>query len=443
MKTILKGMLALMLLQSTLTASHAAPNAKAKADLDVGVAKAKQGDALFTQKKWGEAADTYNAAVQSIVRAVKRDPNVDGDGTLVKQTDFPSAFIYGYVDSQANSQNVQPGGNALTLESTYLIRVINEMWYDAAILAGRRVVPEQFGDEGLTKEISDESAMGLFEKAAEAIHKVDLPVRDDQLLGTVKTLKRALMKLDALKADNPKLSGTKDRHFSADGNAEMAPEEAAKIGHAKLKEVAPELEQVAADFAKADPVGLADSISRDVQALNEIIADVKREGYMGWTVMRELYVTKDYMSDRRKMYLTEFYAKEAKTMPANKLKPIEDKVKELKNAVESNAPRWSFPPGKTHNAAIESHVATIIKNSVPGATIVKNALGTPSWNIDKDEDTGLPKSRTRSVLTLLKKPGEKWAWLVIGFYSQDYAGGGTYNDGGSYSFNSVRFQMAR
>ncbi len=50
------------------------------------------------------------------------------------------------------------------------------------------------------------------------------------------------------------------------------------------------------------------------------------------------------------------------------------------------------------------------------------------------------------MLALLKIPGQKWPWLVLGSYDQSYAGGGTYNPGGTFSlaesYSEVRMQAA-
>jgi hypothetical protein len=101
---------------------------------------------------------------------------------------------------------------------------------------------------------------------------------------------------------------------------------------------------------------------------------------------------------------------------------------ELNSVIDGNAPRWQFPAGKPGNAAIETRVASAVRTSFPGATVIKTALDDTDWTIRKN-DLGLPRYRTRDVLVLVKLPGQKWPWLILGPYEQDYAGGACAWDG--------------
>jgi hypothetical protein len=131
-------------------------------------------------------------------------------------------------------------------------------------------------------------------------------------------------------------------------------------------------------------------------------------------------------------------------MPADKLKPIENKIAELKSTIDKNAPRWRFPTGKPHNAAIEARAKNGVKAKFPGATIVKTALDGPDWMIEKN-DLGIPRYRHREVLVLAKIPGQKWPWLISGYFEQDYSGGGTYDSGGRFAppYAGVRIQAGQ
>ena len=116
-------------------------------------------------------------------------------------------------------------------------------------------------------------------------------------------------------------------------------------------------------------------------------------------------------------------------MPADALKPLEEKVASLKSAMTSSASKWKFPGGKK-NAALEAKVTAAVKSKIPGATILKSALDTGEWIITKN-DLGIPSYRSMGVLVLAKVPGQTQPWLFFGYVRQTYAGGGTYNSGGT------------
>ena len=158
---------------------------------------------------------------------------------------------------------------------------------------------------------------------------------------------------------------------------------------------------------------------------------------------RDLFITNDYLAVKRKRFVP-LYTAEGKTMPADKLKPLEDKVAELKSAIEQNAGRWSFPAGKPRNAAIEARAASGVKTKFPGATVIRTALDSSDWTILKN-DLGIPRYRTRDVLVLVQIPGQKRPWLIRGPFDQTYSGGGTFNPGGSFAppYSQVRIQTAK
>ena len=119
-------------------------------------------------------------------------------------------------------------------------------------------------------------------------------------------------------------------------------------------------------------------------------------------------------------------------MPADAMKPLEDKVAALKAEMDRGAARWKFPAGKPKNATFEAKVAAGVKSRIPGAVVLKTALNTSDWSIAKN-DLGIPRYRTRHVLVLVKVPGQARPWLVMGNFDQTYSGGGTYNAGGSFT----------
>ena len=435
------GLMAGMLLTAFSPAMAAKINEKAQQDFNAGLQKAREGDKLFGQKKWGEAADALQAALKSMEIGVQRDPQLD-DNVTVTFKDVQSASDYGYTVDYGGYFSSEDGGRTAKINQTFYRRMLRDMGRDAALMAGRRVAMKVNEENGETEAISDDGIQYFLQKAAEAVHKIKLPAPDDQLGGVVSALQRSLLKFEAIKALDPKLSAHADWHFGPLGsNQEMTPDEVAKIAGAKLAEAAPDYEKAVADRANADPDAYADTLKYDLDSLNAALAGANKDGWVNWGWVRELYISKNYMADRRKVY-GDIFTKAGKDFPADKLKPLEDKLAAIKAAMEKNAPRWSFPTGVSHDAAIEAHVKSAVKAVFPGATIYKTALAT-GWNIETN-DVGIPKWRNRGVYVLLKKPGETWAWLILGEYIEDYAGGGNYS-GGAFAppYREARLQKAQ
>jgi len=123
------------------------------------------------------------------------------------------------------------------------------------------------------------------------------------------------------------------------------------------------------------------------------------------------------------------------------LKPLEDKIATLKSTMEKNASRWKFPAGR-HNASFEAKAAAAVKSKVSGAAVLKTVLDSGEWIITKN-DLDIPKYRSMGVLVLTKIPGQAKPWLVFTYVRQSYAGGGTYNSGGTAQDPSdVRIQAS-
>jgi len=67
-------------------------------------------------------------------------------------------------------------------------------------------------------------------------------------------------------------------------------------------------------------------------------------------------------------------------------------------------------------------------------------LDRSDWIITKN-DLDIPRYRSMGVLVLAKIPGQSHPWLIFGYLRQTYAGGGTYNSGGTFQEPSdIRMQ---
>lgn len=408
-------------------------NPRAKEDIKTFLTKAEEGDTLFNQKKYAEAAAALAAAHNSYQRAERRDSSAGDMAITLTPQRFPALRYYGY----GMGPNATLGEEVTGVIKTHVVNLhnaANEMWMDAAILSDAAQMPlaGAFKDPPMV-DLTEDQLSSHVETLYGPVRRSELPVRDDEWHEVVVWSRRAQLILEYALRKYPEWKNDGNRTGDK-GLADIK---------AKLTEAEPEYQKVVADFRKAEPKGFAATVTDELATLNRAISGVKRNGWLDWVMARDLYITKDYFVPRRRNLIS-LYTNEGKTMPTDKLKPVDDKIAELKSTVDKNAARWRFPTGKPHNAAIETRAKNAVKAKFPGAVIIKSALDSTNWRIEKNE-FGLPRYRAISVLVLAKIPGQKWPWLINGWYYQTYNGGGTYDSGGSFAppWSDVRVQTAQ
>lgn len=417
-------------------------NAKSLEDLVAFVKKTEDGDALFQAKKWSEAAATFAKANGLFVRSVRRDASAGQLTINVSPNSYPALRYYGY-GMVGNAQLKKDATGKLFTDANGFNAVIIEMWQDAAILSGASKAPlgGNMNDEPTIVEMSKDQLDSFVRRIYGPVSSYDLPVQDNQWQSVMLQARRAQLILSYALQKYPEWKTEELNWSNNNRKLQVTGDEAFADAKAKLAEAEPEYKKLVSDFKAAEPRSFTSTVNNDMEELNRVLAGVNRDGFLEWRWFDGLYISKDYLSERRKMY-AKIWSDEGKPLPPAKIKPFENKVTAIKAAVESRAARWSFPPGKTRNAAIESQTKNFARQYFSGATILKTALSTSGWQIVKDS-AQMPQYRQRATLVLLKKPGQKWAWLIESGYKQDYAGGGTYNSSGLFSPIQVRMQKVR
>jgi hypothetical protein len=270
------------------------------------------------------------------------------------------------------------------------------MWADAAILAGLDKGPRAGAlDDPPIVDLDDEEIERVVGFAFSAISHYKLPVRDDEWRELVLMARRANLLVEYALQKHPEWKTSQHGWGSVNGNLQPTGAEVIADIKAKLAEAEPEYRKVVADYQKAEPRGFAQAMSFAAEKLDMALASVKKNGWIDWILARDLYISKDFVAGHRKS-LAGLYAAEGKTMPPEKLKPLEDKIAELNSIAEANAPRWKFPADRPHNSAIEARAKAWILARFPGSTVLRTALDGPDWSIVKN-DLGLPRYRTRGV----------------------------------------------
>jgi hypothetical protein len=314
------------------------------------------------------------------------------------------------------------------------------MWQDAAILSGADKAPFSgaLNDPPIV-EVTEEQLNRVVSSLYGPVSTFKLPVRDDEWRDVVLWSRRALLMVEYALQKYPEWK-TGTREWSNDNNKlQHTGNEALADIKAKLAEAEPEYAKLTSDFKNAAPKRVKDWLGYKIEDLDKAIAGAKKNGWVEWTLARDIFITKDYVSGLRNA-VAPMYAEEGKAMPADAMKPIEDKVAALKSAMSEGATKWKMPSGKPHNATIEAKAAASVKSRFPGATILKTAMDGSEWIITKN-DLGIPRYRSLGVLVLAKIPGQSSPWLVFAYFRQTYTGGGTYSSGGTVEPPSdIRFQ---
>jgi hypothetical protein len=415
-------------------------NPRAVEDLKVFLQKFEEGDTLFNQKKYADAAAALAAGHASYQRAERRDSSSGSYKISLKAGTYPALRYYGYGFGSIASLDLSVTdaieGSAAGLHSALIY-----MWQDASILGNLDKAPlaGALNDPPLV-ELSEDQLNSIVSTIYGPVSLLELPVKDDEWTDVVLWSRRAQLIVEYALQKYPEWKSSKRPWSRSNKNLDATGDEALADIKAKLAEGEPEYKKLVTDFKNAEPKGVADTLKEELDALNKHIAGVKSNGWLDWVAARDLFITKDYVDVKKKRFVP-LYTNEGKTMPADKLKPLEDKVAELKSAVEQNASRWKFPAGKPRDAAIEARAAAGVKAKFPGATVLKTALDEADWRILKN-DLGIPRYRTKDVLVLVQIPGQKHPWLIMGGFDQTYSGGGTFNSGGTFAppYTQVRIQ---
>lgn len=423
MKIGLKGMHAVLLLSLFCSVMIAqAQDSRAVQDVKAFVSKFEEGDTLFNQKKYAEAATALAAGHELYQRAQRRDAEVGRTDMTIKVGSFPAVRYFGYGFGSNASLTETPSG-VIEASAAGLHSALISMWQDAAILSGADKFPAAGAlDDPDMWDMSEENLARVLGDVYRPVSSFELPVPDEEWRDVVYASRRAklmaefaLEKYPAWKTDKPYMSLQTGGEMLADIQK-------------KLAEAEPEYAKIAADFKNAAPKGAGEWLGYKIEDIDKAIAGANENGWVDWDLARDLFITKDYLAGIRKA-VAPMYAEEGKTVPSDALKPLEDKIATLKSTMEKNASRWKFPSGK-HNATIEAKAAAAVKAKIPGATVLKTTLDSGEWIITKN-DLDIPKYRSMGVLVLTKIPGQTKPWLVFTYLRQSYAGGGTYNPGGT------------
>ena len=401
-------------------------NSRAQDELNAFVKKAEEGDALFNQKKYAEAASALAAAHALYQRANRRDENIGGSWLTIAPQTFPALRFYGYIEGlegKLKGEMADPiKETAAVLHNASLV-----MWRDASILSNADTGPLSYAlSDPPMEELTEERLLSVADDLYGKIKRVELPVPDREWYEVVVAGRRAQLIVEHLLQKYP---AWRTNQINWVGQP---------TGNEVLADIKKKLTEAESEYKQlvATPV-VKDCNSDAVTRVHlEDLAKTRNEAENFRQGSRDYYVSE--LSDRKNIYL------EAALSPSKRkewLGPAgEDFVKCLEPALDGLAavarktlPGYTGPQGYTLGTPAEKKALLSAINDLAQAKVLKVGIDEASWLIDKNS-LGIPTARYKHGVIWAHYPNTddgfcRILWVNI---KQDYAGGGTY--GASYGY---------
>jgi hypothetical protein len=413
-------------LHSTLTVLAQDANSRAKEELNAFVKKVEEGDTLFNQKKYAEAAATLAAAHALYQRANRRDENIGGSWLTIAPQTFPALRFFGYLKGPEGSLK---GEMADTIKETAAVlhNAAIVMWRDASILsnADKGPLSTAFSDPPID-ELTEERLLSVAEELYRNIRRVELPVPDREWRDVVVAGRHAQLIMDHLLQKYP---AWRNKAINWIGQP---------TGNEVLADIRKKLTEAEGEYKAlvAAPV-VKDCSSDAVTRVHlEDLGKTRKEAEEFRPGLRDYYVST--LSDRRNRYL------EAALSPSERKNWLggspEDFVNCLNPALDGLAaiarktlPGYKGPQGYTFGTPAEKNALLSAINDIGQAKVLKVGIKQASWLIDKNS-FGIPTARYKHGVIWAQYPNRDDGFCRIFWVNikQDYAGGGTY--GASYGY---------
>lgn len=413
-------------LHSTLMVPAQDANSRAKEELNAFVKKVEEGDTLFNQKKYAEAAAALAAAHALYQRANRRDENIGGSWLTIAPQTFPALRFFGYLKGPEGSLK---GEMADTIKETAAVlhNAAIVMWRDASILsnADKGPLSTAFSDPPID-ELTEERLLSVAEELYREIRRVELPVPDREWRDVVVAGRHAQLIMEHLLQKYPAWRNKQINWIGQPTGNEVL----ADI-RKKLAEAEPEYKAlVAAPVVRDCSSDAVTRVHLDDLGKTRTEAEEFRPG------LRDYYVST--LSDRKNVYL------EAALSPSERKnwlgKSPEDFVNCLNPALDGLAaiarktlPDYKGPQGYTFGTPAEKNALLSAINDIRQAKVLKVGIKQANWLIDKNS-LGIPTARYKHGVIWAQYPNRDDGFCRIFWVNikQDYAGGGTY--GASYGY---------
>jgi hypothetical protein len=401
-------------------------NSRAMQELNAFVKKVEEGDALFNQKKYAEAASALAAAHALYQRANRRDENIGGSWLTITPQTFPATRFYGYIEGLEGSlKGVMADPIKTTAAALHNAALV--MWRDASILSNADKGPLSYAlSDPPMEELTEERLLSVADDLYSKIRRVELPVPDREWYEVVVAGRRAQLVMEHVLRKYP---AWRSKQINWIGQP---------TGNDVLADIKKKLAEAESEYQQlvATPV-VKDCSSDPVTGVH--LADLektRKEAEEFRPGLRDYYVSE--LSDRKNLYL------EAALSPSRRKEWLgrwpEDFVKCLEPALDGLAavarktlPGYTGPAGYTLGTPAEKKALLSAVNDIAQAKVLKVGIKQANWLIDKNS-IGIPTARYKHGVIWAQYPNSDDGFCRIFWVNikQDYAGGGTY--GASYGY---------
>ncbi|HKO96531.1 MAG TPA: hypothetical protein VJU86_06055 [Pyrinomonadaceae bacterium] len=403
-----------------------AQDSRANQELNAFVKKVEEGDTLFNQKKYAEAAASLAAAHALYQRANRRDENIGGSWLTIQPQIFPALRYYGYLKGPDGSLK---GEMADTIKETAAVlhNASILMWRDASILsdAAQGPLSTAFSDPPM-EDLTEDRLLSVADDLYGVIRRTELPVPDSDWRDVVVAGRHAQLIMEHLLQKYP---AWRSKQINWIGQP---------TGNQVLAEIKKKLAEAETEYKALVATPVVKDCSRDA-VTNVHLTDLgktRKEAEEFRPGLRDYYVST--LSDRKNLYL------EAALSPSRRKEWLgespEDFVKCMEPALDGLAavarktlPGYTGPRGYTLGTPAEKNALLSAVNDIAQAKVLKVGIDEANWLIDKNS-FGLPTARYKHGVIWAQYPNRddgfcRILWVNI---KQDYAGGGTY--GASYGY---------
>jgi len=401
-------------------------NSRAKEELDAFVKKVEEGDTLFKQKKYAEAATALAAGHALYQRANRRDENIGGSWLTIAPQTFPALRFYGYIKGPDGSLKGEMS-DAIKETAAFLHNASMVMWRDASILSNAAQGPLAiaFSDPPMD-ELTEDRLLSVADELYGVIRRMELPVPDREWRDVVVAGRHAQLIMEHLLQKYPTWRSKEINWIGQPtGNQVLADI------NKKLAEAESEYKQLV-----ATPV-VKDCNSDAVTNVHLTDLEKTRKEAEGFTPgSRGYYVST--LSDRKNLYLEAALSPSARKewlgkWPEDFVKCLEPALEGLAAVARKTLPGYTGPQGYTFGTPAETKALLSAIDDIGQAKVLKVGLQEANWLIDKNS-LGIPTARYKHGVIWAQYPNRDDGFCRIFWVNikQDYAGGGTY--GASYGY---------
>lgn len=372
-------------------------------------------DVLVAAGKYADAIAPLDKALLDLVDVIKRNPGARDYAILVG----PNELLASRALNLDIREIEQPG--ATQIVAVRLAELNEKLLRQMARIQGK--------DPDTNDDFILDNAIGVINSVNPPVPDADAPILEARL-------KLAVAQLDGVLSRSPKLKGERVRGITGS--------DALRDGRAKLAKIGGQ----AADSRVAFAAAMPDELKVVFEVFNNECERIQKglttgDGYIEDSRFEKYLVDPSKFLSQTEAHFRDAYSRAGKKMPADALKPFQDRLAALRKTAEENAARFRFPTNTASDPVAEAAVKGQLTRNIAGLKVLKIATADRAWQIRKN-DVGIPESRFKSGHVLYQMPGEKFARCSVFIYSEEYSGGGQYAKAdGASSYPGTRWQVAQ